>query len=137
MRSVLRVFSILLLMAPAWADCGGSTVADYSPELVKKAEAFLADLKAAVQAKQKDRVAAMVQFPLMANSAKGRQRIRTKAQFVAGYDRLMTRGIEFAIAKQAPECLFANAQGVMIGNGEVWFDEQPGGGMKIRTLNIP
>jgi len=25
----------------------------------------------------------------------------------------------------------------MIGNGEVWFEEQSNGGMKIKTLNVP
>jgi hypothetical protein len=36
-----------------------------------------------------------------------------------------------------PECLFANWQGVMIGDGEVWFEEQQNGSVKIKTLNIP
>lgn len=54
-----------------------------------------------------------------------------------GYKRLFTHAIVNAIEKQPPECLFANWQGVMIGHGAVWFEEQPNGTMKIKTLNIP
>jgi hypothetical protein len=121
----------------ALADCGRSTVAEFSPSLQPKANAFLASLKAAVKAQDKRKVAAMVRYPVLINMAKGHRQIRTDAQFVAEYDRLFTTALRKVIEEQRPECLFANWQGIMIGDGEVWFEEQANGSMKIKTLNLP
>jgi hypothetical protein len=118
-------------------DCGHSTVADFSPGLEPKANAFLASLKAAVKAQDKHKVAGMVQYPLLVNMSKGHKKMKNAAQFIAEYDRLFTAPIRKAIEEQTPACLFANWQGVMIGDGEVWFEEQPHGSMKIKTLNLP
>ena len=41
-----------------------------------------------------------------------------------------------AILKQSQECLFGNDQGVMIGNGQIWFQPEPSGKMKIITINL-
>jgi hypothetical protein len=133
--------AILISAAPPQVatkvDCGHSTVADFSPSLEPKANAFLASLKAAVKAQDKRKVAGMARYPLLVNLSKSHKQIRTAAQLIAGYDRLFTSSIREAIEEQTSACLFANWQGVMIGNGEVWFDEQPNGSMKIKTLNVP
>jgi len=121
----------------AKVDCGHSTVADFSPSLEPKANAFLASLKAAVKAQDKQRVAGMVQYPLLVNTAKGHKQIKASAQLIGEFDRLFTVSMRKAIEEQTPACLFANWQGVMIGNGEVWFEEQSSGTMKIKTLNVP
>jgi hypothetical protein len=112
-------------------------VADFSPSLEPKANAFLASLKAAVKAQDKRKVAGMARYPLLVNLSKSHKQIKTAAQLIAEYDRLFTTSIRKAIEEQTSACLFANWQGVMIGNGEVWFDEQPNGSMKIKTLNVP
>jgi hypothetical protein len=71
------------------------------------------------------------------NTDKGHWFIRSNSQFGKNYYRILTPAVRKAIEKQSPECFFANWQGVMIGDGEVWFEEQRSGGMKIKTLNIP
>jgi hypothetical protein len=48
----------------------------------------------------------------------------------------MTPKLRRAILDQSPACLFGNYHGVMIGSGQIWFDEQPGGAMKIITINL-
>jgi hypothetical protein len=142
MNGLLRPFLLsAVLIAPAYgqattADCGHSTVADFSPSLQPKAESFLAALKAAVKAQDKRKVAEMIRYPLLVNMLRGHRQIRTSAQLIAEYDRLFTPSIRKVIEEQSPRCLFANWQGVMIGDGEAWFEEQPTGGMKIKTLNI-
>jgi len=68
---------------------------------------------------------------------KTHRRVQSSSQFLVDYDRLFTSSIRNAIEKQRPGCLFANWQGVMIGDGEVWFEERSNGNMKIKTLNIP
>jgi hypothetical protein len=119
------------------AQCGHSTIAEFSAGLEPKAKAFLATLKAALRTAAKSKIAALVQYPLNVNTEKGHRLVRTGSQFITEYEQLFTASVRKAIEKQTPECLFANWQGVMIGDGEVWFEEQRDGSMKIKTLNIP
>jgi hypothetical protein len=118
------------------SKCGGSSVEDFSPSLGPKARAFLAGLTTAVRAGDKQKISTMVQYPLNVNVGKGHRLVRSSSEFVQDYDRLFTAVVVKAIEKQVPECLFANWQGVMIGHGEIWFEEQKNGSMKIKTLNI-
>jgi hypothetical protein len=119
------------------AQCHRSTVADFSPSLEPKARAFLSSLITSVKAGDRAKIAAMVQYPLNVNTDKGHRSVRSSAEFVKAYNQLFTPAIKTAIEKQVPECLFANSQGVMIGDGEVWFEELQNGSMKIKTLNVP
>jgi len=119
------------------AQCHGSPVADFSPSLEPKARAFLSSLVASVKAGDKTKIAAMVLYPLNVNTDKGHRIVRNSSEFVKTYDQLFTPAIKRAIERQVPECLFANWQGVMIGDGAVWFEEQHNGSVKIKTLNIP
>ena len=48
----------------------------------------------------------------------------------------MTSRVRHAILAQSASCLFANGQGVMIGRGQIWFQEQSDGKMKIITINL-
>lgn len=115
--------------------CHRSTVEDYSPGLAPKARAFLGELKSAIKSADKQKVAGLVHYPLEVNLVKGHRVVRTKAELVKDYDTIFTPGTRAAIEKQVPACLFANYQGVMIGDGEVWFEEQQDGSMKIKALN--
>jgi hypothetical protein len=136
-RQLRPLLVAAVLIAPAFgqvatANCGHSAVANFSPNLQPKANAFLASLKAAVRAQDKREVAGMARYPLLINMPKRHRQIMTSAQLLAEYDRLFTTAIRKAIEEQTPERLFANWPGVMIGNGEVWFEEQPTGSMKIK-----
>lgn len=141
MKQIISIFLLAAVSTSAAPQaekkpaCNGTTVDDYSPALAPKAKAFLADLNTAVTAGDKQKVAAMISYPLSVN-AKGHRLIRNSARFLKEYDRLFTPAIVKAIETQKPECLFANYQGVMIGSGQIWFDEQKGGVLKIITLNI-
>jgi hypothetical protein len=118
------------------SKCGRSTVEEFAPSLGPKARAFLASLTTAVKAGDKQKISAMVQYPLNVNVDKGHRLVRSSSEFVKDYDRFFTPVVVKAIEKQVPECLFANWQGVMIGDGEVWFEEQKNGSMRIKTLNV-
>jgi hypothetical protein len=119
------------------AKCDNSTVDDFSPSLAPKARAFLADLQTSVKAGDKQMVATMARYPLSVH-LNGRTRVvLSRSQLVKDYDHLFTTSMKKAIVSQTSECLFANWQGVMIGDGEVWFEEQRNGSLRIKTLNVP
>lgn len=83
--------------------------------------AFFDALKKAVAADDKTSVAAMIDYPFQARINGKAVKLRDAAHFIADYDKIVTHKIKQAVAAQTYETLFANWQGVMIGDGEVWF----------------
>jgi len=125
------------LRAQSQADekCEGSTVDTQGEKTAKAARAFLADLQAAVQGNDKDKIAGMVSYPLNFIHDGKRSRIRDKQNFLGRYDAIFSEHVRATILKQSSQCLFGNYQGEMIGNGEVWFSEMQDGAVKIITVN--
>lgn len=85
-------------------------------------EKFFDKLKKAVGAADKETVASMVDYPFQARINGKAVKIRDQKHFVADYDQIVTGKVKDALAKQTYAALFANWQGVMIGDGELWFN---------------
>jgi hypothetical protein len=115
--------------------CQGSTVDNQGADFAQKSRAFLAELQTAVHDGDKNKVASVISYPLLVIHGSHRTRIKTKAQFIAEFNTIFDPHVQKAIAQQSAQCLFGNYQGAMIGNGEVWFSQQPNGTMKIITVN--
>jgi predicted component of type VI protein secretion system len=82
---------------------------------------FFDALKKAVSEGDKAAVAAMVDYPFQARIGGKSVKIRDAAHFVADYDKVVTAKVKSALHAQGYESLFANWQGVMVGDGEIWF----------------
>ena len=78
-------------------------------------------LKAAIAQGNKAEVANHILYPLHVNNENDKRLIQTRGEFVKQYDTIITQSIKDAIANQSAEELFANYQGIMIGNGEIWL----------------
>lgn len=63
----------------------------------------------------------LVDYPFQARIDGKAVKVRDAAHFVADYDRIVTPKVKRAIADQTYATLFVDWQGVMIGDGEVWF----------------
>lgn len=96
---------------------------------------FLKTLQKAVAANDKAAVAALIDYPFQARINDKATKLKDPAHFIADYDKIMTSKVRHAIANQTYAGLFANWQGVMIGDGEVWFSGV-GGNAKIRITAI-
>jgi hypothetical protein len=116
--------------------CPGSTVDLQGADVARRSRAFLSELQTAVSQGDKAQVAAMVSYPVLVIQGGRKTRIKTKAEFLSQYDAIFDAHVRQAIAHQSARCLFGNYQGAMIGDGEVWFSEQPNGTMKIVTVNL-
>ena len=110
----------------------GSTQANANQGQV---EVFLAALQKAVEAGDKRRIASMIRYPIVVRSKPRNLLIKTPAAFIAAYDRIFTPSLKRAIAQAKAETLFRNYQGVMINQGEIWFDLIGSGQVKIIALN--
>jgi hypothetical protein len=96
---------------------------------------FLEALKKAVAADDRPTVAGMIDYPFRARINGKAITIRDATHFVAGYDKIITDPVKQAIAGQSYATLFANWQGVSIGDGEVWFSTV-GGASKVKITAI-
>ncbi|MFC4877025.1 hypothetical protein [Microbulbifer halophilus] len=63
----------------------------------------------------------MVDYPFKARIDDRAVTIRDAAHFVEDYDKVFTSKVRKAVSSQTYPNLFANWQGVMIGDGEIWF----------------
>ena len=119
------------------ARCGQSTVADaYGPEVAAQAGSFLGKLQRVVEKDDKKQFASLVHYPLRVFEGDRATKIATPSEVVKRYSFLVTPGLRRAILKQSADCLFGNGQGMMIGRGELWFQPDSKGRMKIVTLNL-
>jgi hypothetical protein len=99
-------------------------------------EAFLAELKEAVAKNDRAKVASMVNFPLRVNNDRRKTLVRRRADLLRRYDAVFNRKVKEALAKQTAADLFVNYQGVMVGDGEIWFRPTgKDGRLKIVTVN--
>ncbi|MEO8548158.1 MAG: hypothetical protein ABI422_07310 [Sphingomicrobium sp.] len=104
---------------------------------------FLKRLQAAVRTNDRSAVIKLVSFPLRVNS-NGRSRLYPDARSVrANYDRIFTPKVTQAILGQQFDRLFGRDQGLMIGDGEIWFDHicsnsacSPSGPVRIKAVNL-
>lgn len=139
MKTVLiaALSSFIALSAPATAQ----TDADMNKRLDetegghKPFAEFFPKLQKAIASDDKAAVAAMVNYPFVAYSKTGSVQIKDAKHFIADYDKLITAKVKAAVAKQTYATLFTNWQGVMIGDGEIWFD-QVGDSMEVKVYAI-
>lgn len=97
---------------------------------------FFEQLQKAVGEDDRATVAAMVDYPFQARIDGKAVKLRDAAHFVADYDKIVTTTVKRAIAGQTYETLFANWQGVMIGDGELWFSGVGDAGpIRITAIN--
>jgi hypothetical protein len=82
---------------------------------------FFLELKKAVEKDERDKVILLVDYPINVLIKGRRTRLRNKAELLKNYDSIFNKNVKQALAKaSAPS--FVNYQGVMIGDGEIWFN---------------
>jgi hypothetical protein len=108
---------------------------------------FYEQIKKAILANDFDSFAAAVSYPIELYFAGERRlqpksaRIRTKAELKKYKSAILGEPLKNAVRNQSSNSLFKNWQGIMVGNGELWFDQvRPDGQTnftyKITAINI-
>jgi hypothetical protein len=103
---------------------------------------FLKRLQGAIRGNDRSAVIKLIAFPLRVNFSSGSRRYRDAGSVRADYDRIFTPKVTEAILGQRFDQLFGRDQGLMIGNGAVWFDHvctntqcSPPGPVRITAVN--
>lgn len=101
-----------------------------------KVEHFLEELRIAVKDGDKLRVAQLAHYPLRVATAKAEFTIDSQKAFVNQYNEIMPVELRTFLLKQQPQCISrVGVKGFSIGNGQIWFDEYPDGGVKMFAVN--
>ncbi|MBX7198747.1 MAG: hypothetical protein K1X51_05175 [Rhodospirillaceae bacterium] len=142
-RNSLAAFLSALFYAPVCGaneigSCKGNTVEDArGVQFASEARAFFATLRSIVADDDKEAFALLVRYPVAVSGTSEPKTISNSADLLKRYPAIVTPELKHAVIAQEPQCLFANYQGVMVGNGEIWFEKENGGKFGIITLNVP
>ncbi|MFC5648221.1 hypothetical protein ACFPYJ_03640 [Paenibacillus solisilvae] len=99
-------------------------------------DAMFDALKTAVANGDKNAAAAYILYPLRVNGTGSALKIANKEEFLKQYDEIFTEPIKQALAKQTKDSLFVNYQGVMVGNGEIWFGGDISAPQKLGIITV-
>lgn len=80
-------------------------------------------VKALVTKGNKLEVAKYILYPINVNINGAKTTINKEADFIKNYDSIINTKVKNAFVNQKVENTFVNYQGVMVGNGELWFTE--------------
>jgi hypothetical protein len=101
----------------------------------KEAARFLSALQNATETADRRQLLEMIRFPFTIwNSGKRKRVYSNKAELESELYRVMTPKVIKAVRKATFDSLFVNSQGVMIGDGEVWFSKREDG-VRIIAIN--
>lgn len=84
-------------------------------------QSFFSALQLAMASDDRQAVAHMVDYPLHTRIDGKAVTVKDTPQFVARYDGIVSAELKRAVAAQSYADLFANWQGVSIGDGKLWF----------------
>ena len=100
------------------------------------AEKFFFELQKAVAKDDRAKVAAMIDYPISVNAGRRKIRIRAKAELLRRYDLVINRKVKQALSRQKVADLFVNWQGVMVGDGEIWFNQMSVGDKVFKVIAV-
>jgi hypothetical protein len=87
----------------------------------KAYRAVFDDLRAAIAANDKLRVANLIDYPIAVSIDGNKTVFKNSGEFVKGYDQFMTPDILGAIRSTSYASVMVSYEGMMLGNGQVWI----------------
>ncbi|MBU5483689.1 hypothetical protein KQI86_05055 [Clostridium sp. MSJ-11] len=79
------------------------------------------NIKELVASNDKEKVAEYINFPINVHIGGKKVAIETKDQFIKNYDEIFNDNVKAKLANQKVEETFVNADGIMVGDGEIWI----------------
>lgn len=98
----------------------------------RRAVTFFTQVVGLVRSSDKSALAELVTFPLRASTP-----IKTRADFIAQYERLFTPSETAAITHADPAEIFCKNGAFMLGDGELWAAPDEHGEYRLTTVNPP
>lgn len=91
-------------------------------------EAYMKKVKTAILNNNKEWLSTQVSYPYKIYTPDGKTKtLKNKQEFISNYKLVVNESLKKRITDICTCHLFMNFRGVMLGNGEVWINERPGG----------
>ena len=121
------IFLLTLLSTPLAPSVSIAEADAY--QITSGDKAFYEQIKKAILAEDFDSFAAAVAYPIELYFAGERRlqpsstRVRTKAQLKKYKSVILDEHLKDVVRRQSADSLFKSWRGIMVGNGEIWFDQ--------------
>lgn len=128
----MKILITILLSSSLTVSFASDTIS-----LASKSEAahFLTTLQSLVRHQKINTISKAIDYPVTVHGCQKNWTINTPQQFSKTYHHSFNSDVTKAILNQKSNELFYNDQGMMIGNGQIWFDKNPHGKIMIITIN--
>lgn len=86
-------------------------------------KAFFEQIRKAILTEDVKWFSEAIGYPIVLRTSSGEIKLKDKRDFKEHSALVFNARLKSTVRKQSPDSLFKNWQGVMIGNGEIWFSE--------------
>ena len=123
MKTVFLALAIAFSTTSALAQSGNCTQTDSAtrPDCPRALE-FFRHFHLALESNDRQAVAVLVGYPVLASISHKRVRIRNQRQLLAHFDEIFDGGVRCSILNATEKDVWGNSQGFTVGSGAVWFD---------------
>jgi hypothetical protein len=98
-------------------------------------ENFAKEIKLSIIGDKKKELAELIHYPINVTIHNDKKAINTPKEFIQSYDDIITTDFKNKIGSSQTTYLFSNDMGVMMGNGDIWFNSMGDKGLKIIAIN--
>jgi len=119
MKTLLYIYLVLVIQV--FSIEGRSDGDMYA--LTSSDQAFFERMRKAVLDDDTERVANALAYPFDARLEKGKIKLKTAKDFKKHAKIILNERLKSILRKQSIKTLFKNWQGIMVGDGEIWFSE--------------
>jgi hypothetical protein len=84
-------------------------------------QTFFQNMKSYFANNDSTQISNIIQYPIQIIINDKKSNISNKKEFIKNYSKYITNTIKKAVKDQEYDSLFANSEGLMIGNGQIWF----------------
>lgn len=118
----LRLACALILLSNTVGAHPQEAPSDVRPDY-PRAVAFFHHFQGALQRNDRDEVARLIEYPLLARLHNRKVRIRTKGDLLANFDAVFDKGVRCVVMHAKDKDVWGNSHGFTVGEGAVWFDD--------------
>ncbi|MGK0466892.1 hypothetical protein [Clostridium sp.] len=99
-------------------------------------ENFVSKVQSYIVNNKKEQLSEEIRYPINVKINNNIIKIKNKDDLIKNYDKIFTVEYKQAISKARTKYLFANYQGIMVGNGQIWINDRTLAGDNSSKLMI-